>query len=184
MFGNRRPFARIRPIGWGVCVTTLLAGCSGFVGEEPVAGSWAGSFTLQVSPDPVVFQQLFPGAGSLALSSPPPPDPRFYVATMTLIITEEGGGFGHLDSVRTELRSKDGTTVPAGVYDGACDFANELTRGGDRTISPHGRLEWCMGRLATPDPAREYTLLVTARIVDGHGKATNPSTAFRVVFPR
>jgi hypothetical protein len=139
-----------------------------------------GAFSVRVSPDPVVFRQLYPGAGSLGLASPPPIDPRYYAATMTLMITERQGGTGHLDAVQTELLSTDGGGTPVGSFDGACDFANELTQGGNRTIPPHGTLEWCMSRLGTPDVDREYTLRVSARITDGLGNVTTATEHFAV----
>jgi hypothetical protein len=151
--------------------------------EKP-QGSLAGSFTVRVSPDPVVFRQLYPRATSIVHASPPPFLPSYYAATMTLVITEGRGGVGHLDSVQTELVSRDGVTTHAGTYDGGCDYENEFTGAGNRTIPPHGRLEWCLSRVATPDLAREYTLRVTPRITDELGNAIAPSESLTVVVQR
>ena len=38
---------------------------------------------------------------ALTLATPPPPDPRFYAATMTLLVSESRGGAGRLESVQT-----------------------------------------------------------------------------------
>lgn len=162
---------------WGALgLVAVTAACG--APSAPVPGS----FSVAVDPEPVVFRQMFPGAGALALASPPPPDARFYSATMTVVIAEHGGGAGRLEWVETELVSGDGAAVSVGAFDGSCDFQHQLSRGGDRAIPPHGRLEWCIGRLATPDVAREHTLRVTPRIVDELGNVSTPTRTVRVVF--
>jgi hypothetical protein len=146
--------------------------------------SGPGAFSVRVAPDPVVFTQMYPDARPLALATPPPPDPRYFRATMTLIITEQQGGIGHLDGVATALIASDGTVIPVYSFDGACDFQNELSRGGDRTIPPRGSLAWCLSRLATPDVGGAYTLRVSARITDGLGNVTSPTGDSAVVIQR
>lgn len=122
--------------------------------------------------------------GALTLATPPPPDPRFYAATMTLLVSESRRGAGRLESVQTALISRDGVALAVGTYDGACDFANALTGGGNRAIPPHGQLEWCLARLGTPDINGQYTLRITPRIRDELGNVVVPSASFQVVFER
>jgi hypothetical protein len=138
-----------------------------------------GAFGVRVSPIPVVFRRLFPAA-PLSLASPPPPDPRYYVAQLTLIITEQVGGTGRLDAVETELLSSDGVVTAIGSYDGACDFLTLASR----AIPPRGSMSWCMGRLATPDTAGPYTLRITARITDGLGQTTTATMSTPAVIER
>jgi hypothetical protein len=121
---------------------------------------------------------------ALTLATPPPPDPRFYAATMTLLVSESRGGAGRLESVQTAPISRDGVALAVGTYDGACDFANALTRGGNRAIPPHGQLEWCLARLGTRDINGQYTLRITPRIRDELGNVVVPSASFQVVFER
>ena len=177
------------PIVPAVFVAGLLAAAA--CGTSPSAPpstvpdpSGPGAFSVRVAPDPVVFTQMYPDARPLALASPPPPDPRYYRATMTLIVTEQQGGIGHLDGVTTDLIAGDGTVIPVHTFDGACDFQNELSRSGDRTIPPRGSLAWCLSRLATPDVAGSYTLRISARITDGLGNVTRPTDDSAVVIQR
>jgi hypothetical protein len=167
---------------WSAVLALVVGGlaCDTPTPAAPVPGS----FSVRVAPNPVVFRQLYPGAATLALASPPPPDPRYYTASMTLVISEGQGGTGHLDAVETQLVSADGVPTVVSMYDGSCDFGNELTRGGNRAVPPHGSLEWCLGRLATPDAGREYTLRFTARITDGFGTVSTPTGDVRVVVQR
>jgi hypothetical protein len=147
---------------------------------EPPATFLVGAFGVRVAPNPVVFRPLYPGAHPLAVASPPPPDPRYYVAPLTLIITEQIGGTGHLDSVETELVSSEGVVTNLGSYDGACDFLTLASR----TIPPRGSLSWCMGRIATPETAGPYTLRVSARITDALGNVTTATVSPTAVVQR
>jgi hypothetical protein len=173
---GRRTSSMKRMVAAPFAVLALTVACGG--PSAPVAGS----FSTRVSPDPVVFRQLYPEATGSIFASPPPRDPRFYSATMTLIITADRGVAGHLASVEAELVSSDGVPISAGTYDDSCDFSNDLTGGGDRMVPPNGRLEWCMGRVARPDVTRSYTLRITPRIVDALGNVIAPAENFRVVF--
>jgi hypothetical protein len=144
---------------------------------------------IEATPNPVTFRPSgAPVASATAVSSavplasPPPPAPRFYLATVGFTLRESAGTAVNVEAITATLVEDGGRVIGFAEVDSECLSARLSPEVRSPRLSGGASFTGCLTGRAAPDVSRAHVFEVIAQGRDDSGVAVRASARLPVVF--